>query len=105
MPDLNKIVIFIVIVFNVHILYFLGLLSSIYYAQKAKDIAMEDRLKVTLEERNAAIHELEELITILSKLVEIKQTFIFNYDINLYLRFINMYFICNFILSYKFFFC
>lgn len=44
-----------------------GLLSSMYYAQKAKDNAMEERLRIALEERDAALLELENVISIFTK--------------------------------------
>lgn len=44
-----------------------GLLSSIYYAQKAKDNAMEERLRIALEERDAALQELDDLVHVLTK--------------------------------------
>lgn len=47
----------------------LGLLSSMYYAQRAKDCAMEERLKIALEERDAALLELEDMIHVMTKLV------------------------------------
>lgn len=37
-------------------------LSHMYFAQKTKDIAMEGRLKVALEDRDIAINELEEMV-------------------------------------------
>lgn len=47
----------------------LDLLSSIYYAQKAKDSAMEERLKIALEERDAALQEIDDLIHALTRFV------------------------------------
>lgn len=52
-----------------------GLLSSIYYAQKAKDSAMEERLKIAFEERDSAFLELENIIYVLSKSLDTTDAF------------------------------
>ncbi|KAG8178434.1 hypothetical protein JTE90_025726 [Oedothorax gibbosus] len=43
------------------------LLSSLYSSQKAKDDAMEDRIKIIMEERDIAIQELEDVVQIIAK--------------------------------------
>lgn len=46
---------------------FADLLTSIYYAQKEKEDLIEARLQVALNERDAAVHELEELVEMLGR--------------------------------------
>lgn len=55
--------------FAAFFLFTLDLLSSIYYAQKAKDSAMEERLRIALKERDAALQEIDELIHALTRFV------------------------------------
>ncbi|GIY83442.1 hypothetical protein CDAR_221151 [Caerostris darwini] len=43
------------------------LLSSLYCSQKARECAMEDRMKIILEERNTAVQELENMVQIIAR--------------------------------------
>ncbi|GFQ70473.1 uncharacterized protein TNCT_185191 [Trichonephila clavata] len=43
------------------------LLTSLYCSQRAKDSAMEDRMRIVLEERDAAIQELEDMVQIIAR--------------------------------------
>lgn len=43
------------------------LLTSLYCSQRAKDSAMEDRMRIILEERDAAIQELEDMVQVIAR--------------------------------------
>ncbi|GFU19774.1 uncharacterized protein NPIL_402671 [Nephila pilipes] len=52
---------------NIGSLSISDLLTSLYCSQRAKDSAMEDRMKIILEERDAAIRELEDMVQIIAR--------------------------------------